>query len=342
MGGYLNIGQPVKQDSTKNSDATNHVAVIILNWNAAEDTIGCLASVRQLHGIRPIIVLVDNDSDDGSMVAIENYLQSGKDKVVLLSVQEGQEFICPDKADVYVIHNNFNAGYGGGNNLGIDFAVAKLGVDYVWIVNNDARFDKNSLLRLLDVADADDRLGFVGSVVLYSNRDDVIQCFGGGKVYPLLGKNRLFLKGKSTACLQEFRYQLPDYLMGVSLLVKADTVRDVGLMDDAYFMYSEEVDWQYRARDRGWEIAVSDGSYVYHSDSGSLRGSRWRFQYYRNRAAIMFIKRFYGLTTATIAAVNLGFITIVQNFDLWRDVFYGIKGTWQGLLWDGKRKMPPI
>lgn len=342
MGGFLDIGQPVKQNSAKNSDKTNRVAVIVLNWNAPENTIDCLTSVRQLYGVSPIIVLVDNGSNDGSLTAIEDYLQPGKDKVALLSVQECQEFDCSDRSDVYVIHNDSNDGYAGGNNLGIDFAVVKLGVDYVWIVNNDARFDKNSLLRLLAVADADDRLGFVGSVVLYSDRDDVVQCFGGGMVYPLLGKNRLLLKGKSIACLQKRHHQLPDYLMGVSLLVKADTVRDVGLMDDAYFMYSEEVDWQYRARARGWKIAVAVNSYVYHADSDSLKGSRWRFHYYRNRAAVMFIKKFYGFTAATIAAVNLIPITIVQNFGLWRDIFYGIKGTWEGLLWDGKKKMPPI
>lgn len=316
--------------------------MIVLNWNAPADTVGCLASLRQLHGINPTIVVVDNGSCDGSMAEIEDYLQRNRHKAIILSAQECQEFDCTGMVDMYVIRNDFNAGYAGGNNIGIRFAVSKLGVDYVWIVNNDARFDKNSLLRLVDVANGDDRIGFVGAVVLYSDRDGIIQCFGGGKVHPLLGKNRLLLKGESVECLKGRRHKLPDYLMGVSLLVKADIVRDVGLMDDAYFMYSEEVDWQYRARARGWKIAVAVDSHVYHADSGSLRGSRWRFHYYRNRAAVMFTKRFYGSAAAIIAAANLVPITTLQNFGSWRDVFYGIKGAWDGVLWDGKRKMPPI
>lgn len=315
------------------------VYICILNWKAAHETLKCLESVLECCPGEEVIVL-DNGSGDGSLEIIakylagkgERYLKIGEEQVTKARCSSSRKDEGGTKRRIVLIQNRGNYGYAGGNNIGIRWALLQEVCDYVWIINNDVLIDFETLPSLLSVAEAREDVGFVGSVIRYLEAPLMIQCYGGGKVMPLLGKTRLYMKNRPIDQLSSADEREIDYVMGASLLVRRNVLDDIGLMDESYFMYSEEVDWQYRAKAKGWGIAVSSSSFVYHGDSSSNSVKSYLFHYYRNRAAIMFTRKFYGLLPSIIAAANLGCITILQNWKNVKRVIYGIKGVIHGLM----------
>jgi hypothetical protein len=284
---------------------------IVLNYRAAGETISCVESILAHCLNIGHVVVIDNDSRDGSVEHISEW-------------QKGNW-----KGRVTFLVGAKNNGYAGGNNYGLRWALENLQVDNFWIVNNDAYVAGDAFAPLLDALQCNKKL-FVGSIILNA-RDGSVECYGGGRLYPLLGKAKLLGKGKR---LEEMLCQgdVPDYLMGCSLAFPASLVRCIGLMDEDYFMYSEEVDWQYRARACGFSIKVVPESQVFHYGSLSSGGRSAFYHYYRNRAATRFNKRFYGAPFAFVSACFLSAITVVKEIKNPGLAWSGIKGAFKGVM----------
>jgi GT2 family glycosyltransferase len=178
--------------------------------------------------------------------------------------------------------------------------------------------------------ESDPRCGFSASVLVYADNPDIVQCVGGGTVYPWLGKTRLIGKNAERAQLSTLDLPTPDYLMGASMLVSRRVIEQVGLMDERYFMYSEEVDWQRRAATRGITCQVSLDSFARHGDSGSTKGKSHLFHFYRNRAAIMYNRKFHSTTCCVVSSLALASITVLQNSRSPKNIRYGLKGISEG------------
>lgn len=283
---------------------------LILNYRAATETIACVESLLRHCPSIDHVVIIDNDSRDGSFLAFNQWQQAqAADQVTVLA-------------------NPMNNGYAGGNNHGLRWALAHLDVSHFWIVNNDTYVDSDAFSPLLDALRLDARQ-FVGSVILNA-QSGRLECYGGGKLYPLLGKARLLGKDRPLETLRQTEEQ-PDYLMGCSLAFAAPLLEQVGLMDERYFMYSEEVDWQYRARRYGIGIQVLPDSRLFHYGSLSSGGRSAFYHYYRNRAATRFNKRFYGSAFAFTSACLLSAITIIKEYNHPGLAWSGIKGAFRGV-----------
>ncbi|WP_028239922.1 glycosyltransferase family 2 protein [Stutzerimonas azotifigens] len=284
---------------------------LILNYKAATETVSCAESLLAHCPALDHVVIVDNDSQDGSVEALKAW-------------REAKE---PTRATV--LANPENNGYAGGNNFGLRWALEHLDVEYFWVVNNDTYVDSDAFQPLLEALRENDRQ-FVGSAVLSSDSGK-LECFGGGKLYPLLGKARLLGKGQTVEEVLATGEQ-PDYVMGCSLAFSAALIERVGMMDETYFMYSEEVDWQFRARRHGVGIRVVPQSRVYHYGSLASNGGRSAFyHYYRNRAATRFNKRFYGPAFALASACFLSAITVAKEIRHPALAWSGIKGAFKGV-----------
>jgi len=284
---------------------------LILNYKAATETISCAESMLAHCVTLDHVVIIDNDSQDGSAIALQQWLEEKQ------------------YSNVTLLNNPENSGYAGGNNYGLRWAMENLQPTYFWVVNNDTYVDSDAFSPLLDALRQDDRQ-FVGSLVLSADTGR-LECYGGGKLYPILGKARLLGKDQSIEAMQQGLPHSPDYLMGCSLAFSAALTKEIGLMDEKYFMYFEEVDWQYRARDFGVSIKVVPASRLYHYGSLSL-GSRSAFyHYYRNRAATRFNKRFYGPGFALVSAFLLSAVTTIEEFKNPTLAWSGIKGAFKGV-----------
>ncbi|MDE1198328.1 hypothetical protein BWR59_05305 [Pseudomonas sp. Bc-h] len=305
---------------------TDKVCAIILNWNGAEQTLDCIRSLEACGSIP--VVIIDNDSQVADYQKLHSFmLDQDTDETLITSQDEiGHE---ARKYAYCLIRNNGNHGYAGGNNVGIDYA-NRAGYEYFWILNNDITVEPGSLEALMATMESDPRCGFSASVLVYADNPDIVQCVGGGTVYPWLGKTRLIGKNAERAQLSTLDLPTPDYLMGASMLVSRRVIEQVGLMDERYFMYSEEVDWQRRAATRGITCQVSLDSFARHGDSGSTKGKSHLFHFYRNRAAIMYNRKFHSTTCCVVSSLALASITVLQNSRSPKNIRYGLKGISEG------------
>jgi GT2 family glycosyltransferase len=209
--------------------------VVVLNYQGADDTVRCLESLAAVRPA-PLVVVVDNASGDGSV-----------------------ERIRAAAPGVEVIVNDANLGFAGGCNTGID-RLRTCGVDHVWLLNNDTTVEAPTLQRMLDVAAADERVGAVGSVIYDMAVPERVLTWGGGRV------------GRRTGFTRDAREPRDrvDYLTGASVLLRTAALDDVGSFDPRFFFTWEDVDLGVRLADRGWGIAVAEGSRVWHRWGGSV------------------------------------------------------------------------
>lgn len=218
------------------------VLILVLNWNNGKDTLNCLDSLRGLeYGNRQCVVL-DNGSTDDSVIRIR-------------AAYPGIE----------MVELGENTGFARANNAGIRLALDR-NVDYVWLLNNDTRVAPEALDALVQAAEADATIGAVGSALYHMHRSNVLQAWGGGCVN--------FWSGRAI----HFRSQAPEarieYLTAASMLVRRAAIESVGLFDEAFFLYWEDVDYCFRLRKAGWRLAVAGGSVVLHKESSTAGKNR--------------------------------------------------------------------
>jgi len=239
------------------------IAVIILNWNAAADTIRC---VRQFDGwqrIQPQLWVVDNASHDSSAIAIAR--------------------ACPH---VHLLRNAINLGFAGGTNRGLAAALAA-GDAPVLLLNNDALVDENALAQLVQTLTQDPSIGMVGPLLYHAEgREQLIAAGSHSPVWRLHNQITTIPAGEQV-------YPV-DYISGSVALVQAAALRATGLLDEDYFFYTEVADWCRRARAHGYRTIVDTQARAYHNldRSSTLRNSLYVYYIIRNR--FVYIRKAYG------------------------------------------------
>jgi GT2 family glycosyltransferase len=213
------------------------VYVIILNNNRHYDTIACLASLSRSDYKNMSIILLDNSSTDGSISVIRNEYPA----VQIISLEK-------------------NLGYAGNNNIGIKAALAQ-GAEWVFILNDDTLLDSSCLTLLLDAVEKDPEIGVVGPMVYHYDEPNVIQSAGGS----LDNYWRNVHLGQNETDLGQFHsLHLVEWVSGCAILVKNKMVEKIGLLDERFFMYWEEIEWCIRAGRVGWKIAHIPQAKLWH------------------------------------------------------------------------------
>jgi GT2 family glycosyltransferase len=199
------------------------VFVIVLNYNGKETIKSCLLSVYQSDYPNYELVVVDNDSKDGSLELAKLYL-----------------------ANAHFIKNEANVGFAAGNNVAIRFALEKF-ADYIFLLNNDATIKKDTILRLVEAAESSEKTGIIGPVIY---RPDGSVWYAGGQVD--------WFKMRATHAF-DIKKQSPyetDFVSGCAMLAKKEVFRKIGLLDEKYFLYYEDADFCQRAGKNGFKCLV--------------------------------------------------------------------------------------
>lgn len=160
-----------------------------------------------------------------------------------------------------------NLGYAAAVNRGIERALTR-GFSWVWLLNSDIELPACALASLRAAAEADRRAGMAAPVLVEA--DGAIQAWGGGRINLRTGMLRHCVAAG----------QRCDYLSGACLLLRAAMLREVGLLDESYFFYWEDVDLSLRARRAGWRLAVAPDCTVVHREGSTLgrwSEARWYF-----------------------------------------------------------------
>ncbi len=234
------------------------VSIIILNWNGYQDTIQCLESILSLDYDRCQIIICDNGSTDCSIEKIEQWCKDNQSNLTHLDRQ------------ITLISNGKNIGFARGNNVGIRHALLDRECEYVWILNNDTIVDPKALATLVEKCIRNNKVGICGSKLVYEYDRSKIQAWGGGTYNKWSGiSQHIGAHQPSNLDIDaESIEQNIDYIIGASMLVSRSFLETVGLMNEEYFLYFEELDWITRAGDR-YSLGYCNDSIVYHKEGAS-------------------------------------------------------------------------
>ena len=280
------------------------VYVVTLNWNGASDTIACAESLRGLQHPCCAFVICDNASRPDDLARLRAWgatLPGGLPEIDAEAIAPVAPGSAPQREGQFVmVHTGANRGYAGGMNAGLRHALAQGDADYAWVLNNDTAVAPDALAPLLARMQADPTIGICGSTLIYFDRRDQVQALGGSAYDAWRARSRALGAFSATASVPpdptEVEAQLA-YVVGAAMLVSRDFLQRVGLMDERYFLYSEEHDWAHRGRQAGFRLAWAPASQVFHKHGATIgtaaSGGSTLSLFYLYRNKLLFTARHY-------------------------------------------------
>lgn len=231
------------------------IYIITVCWNNSADTIKLIESLHQI-------------DENFTLIISDNY--SDQESQLLLNAHISQV----EKFNIIKIKNIKNGGYAYGVNNALQFALKDLNSRFFWILNNDTIVTKHSLSSLITKFTESDKNGICGSTLIYDHDKNKIQSIG-GRYNSWLGTSSHILGGDSYSedyCIKH-RHIIMDYIVGASMFVSREFVETVGLMDEQYFLYSEEADWAFRGSRLGFSLSYAPDSIIFHKEGATTESS---------------------------------------------------------------------
>ena len=259
----------------------SRISIIILNWNGWEDTIECLESLYRINYSNFNIVVVDNASEDESIEKIRKYA-NGKievkskflkydteNKPILMDeytkkeVESHNDTIEKSSLNkkLILIKNDKNYGFAEGNNIGIKYSLNALNSDYIFLLNNDTVVKKNFLGELIRAANLEDSIGIVGCKICYyddSNKIWSSDCKIGWWTGSLPTNDSKIVKET-------------DWVSGCGILIKANLINEISLLDPELFFGWEDIDYCIRAKNANYKVIYNPNSIIWHKVSTSRK-----------------------------------------------------------------------
>jgi GT2 family glycosyltransferase len=288
-----------------------HITAVVVNWNRPSDTIACVQSLLEQKGIDLHIIIVDNGSTDNSVRIL-------RDKFPNLEL----------------INYPVNLKFGRGYNLGIRRAL-QTRVDDVFIINNDAILDPHALALLCEQISSD--VGILSPLIYYADPPNVIWSIG-GKLHPLtLERSSDSVKIVDQGDWPSFIEQ--DFVTGCGMLLTHQVLEEVGLFDETFEHYYEDMDYCRRVRKAGFRILVVPQAKMWHKIAMSSGGSDSPVErYWMARSSVRYFhKHGRGWQILAIVPYRLGsaFKTTISLVVKKRGE--SVRAYWRGLM-DGLRE----
>lgn len=218
------------------------VGIIVVNWNAAADTIACVTSLQAIPAAKRRVYMVDNASADDS-----------------------PSHICRAHPEIVLVQSPVNAGYAAALNQGCRQALAD-GVQFLWFLNNDTAVTADTFTALLAAAQRQ-TLAIYSPLILQSDGTNAIWYAGGTLDWRLKSGHRVALETGGDATVP----RPVAWATGCSLFCSAEVFHRVGPMDERYFLYLEDVDWCLRGRAAGIPTFLVPQARMTHGVSHSVR-----------------------------------------------------------------------
>lgn len=262
------------------------LSIVIVSWNVRDLLADCLESIRAGDGLSVEVIVVDSDSVDGTPNMVRERFPA-----------------------VRLVEPGSNVGFTKGNNIGIQASLGR----FVLLLNPDTRVLGEALEKMVGYMDDHEKVGALGPQLL--NDDMTVQ--SSRRRFPTL-KTAFF----ESTWLQPYapRKVLDDYYMrdhederivpvdwvqGAVLLVRREVIEQVGPMDEGFFMYSEELDWQRRIKAAGWGIVYYPEAQIVHYGGKSSEQVIAERDIYFHSSKIRYFRKHHGVGVALFLRVFL-------------------------------------
>lgn len=253
------------------------ISIIIVNYNTKKLTMECIKSIYDSNIVSAFeIILVDNHSTDGSVSAVKEIFK-----------------------DVQVVANQENVGFSKANNIAIDLSNGR----YVLLLNSDTIVKNGTIDTMVQFMDEHKDIGASGCKVVLPDGTLDKACHRGfptpsASFYYISGLARRFpnnsrFSGYHLSHLNMDDIHEVDCLVGAFMLVRREAISQVGLLDETFFMYGEDIDWCYRIKESGWKIYYHPHVEIIHYKGASSRKKPFKIVYEFHRAMYLFHRKHY-------------------------------------------------
>lgn len=294
------------------------VSIIIVNYKTCELTKNVVKSVLNTVNSSFEIIVVDNNSQDSSYEKLRNIFN--------------EEI---DTGRIKTISNPINQGFGAANNLAINISKGK----FILLLNSDTIVKKGSIDDTLTYIKNCEDVGAIGCKILLPNGELDKACkriFPNPKnsFYKLFGFSKIDKDSKfndyNLDNLDNDDIYEVDSLVGAFMLVRKETINQIGLLDEDYFMYGEDIDWCYRIKEDGWKVIYYGATEIIHYKGSSNKKQKFKLVYEFYRAMYIFYnkhyKKKYSFLTRLMVYMGIVFLFLIKLFlNLFKKIICTIK-----------------
>jgi GT2 family glycosyltransferase len=217
-----------------------HVTIIVVTYKGRSDTLECLESLSHLTYPNHKVIVVDQNSQDGTPDAVRT--------------QYGQ---------VQVVENLVNNGFTGGSNLGLATAL-KRPTEYVFLLNNDTLVEPEIVEKLITPMEEDSTIGIISPIGLYYEKPNIV-CWAGSDT-DWRGRSQNYTCDVSIETL-DTRIRETGFVASGGMMIRCAVVEEIGLMDDRFFIYFDDNDFCARARRAKWRVVYLPSAKLWHKIS---------------------------------------------------------------------------
>lgn len=242
------------------------INILLLNWNSSDDVKICIEKIIVSNYNEYRLILIDNNSNE-----------IDRDKLTLFVNEIKSKF----KNEVYLILNSENFGYAGGNNKGYEYIKNKNLDGDILVINPDILISENTLCQLKKVLDSDDKIGAVMCRTLNYDQEIIYDYIS------MNGLNQKWLKTNNETIET-------DYLAGSCMLLKREVIDEIGLFNNEFFMYWEEVDLSFRIKKFGYKLLSSTNTFIIRKENDKSRSYNMHYYMIRN---LFLIKKLHSNVT---------------------------------------------
>lgn len=285
------------------------VCVLTVAWNQVEKTLACLATVFEQTILPDEVILVDNASTDNTIVQVTSQFP-----------------------EVTVLAQPENRGFAGGYNVGLRYALEN-DFDYVLLINNDTLLAVDCLQQLLAKAKTTPGAGLITAKIYYAEDRERIWTVG-AKAHPRL----LDMIDKGNDELDRGQWSEArdiDFAPLCGVLLTRPVLETVGLLDEQYFVYYEDMDYCHRIRKAGFRLRLAPDAVIYHAVSASSGGQNTPMERYwmAQGSGRYFRKMATWSQLAWIVPFRLGSAVKITLLLTLQGKFRAVGAYWLGLMW---------
>ena len=265
------------------------VFIVLLNYNGHQHSIECLESIYKLRYPNFQILLIDNSLTELSVNAIINWTKGELILEDTLFPEFLKPFILKPVPYVYVNEDNLdstlncaekliiikankNEGFATGNNIALRAINNTKDDCFIWLLNNDTIVKADTLSQLVDYYyNSSIKPGIISSKLLYYYHKNNLNGIGGVYNRWLGISNHVGESEIDAGQYDNIDYNKKvQYVIGASMFISKAFLTDVGLLNEDYFLFFEEIDWVQRSKVNNWKLGFAPKSVLYHKESASI------------------------------------------------------------------------